>query len=224
MAYRNNNVQHDLYGLSIQILSFNLGFQKYAEDGNIRISLTTLPDHIKQHFIFDENKINNKTHIFTVNVYLPQAESDWSVDSEQKILICFRHKNLFKNDPLLGSAIIHDRDFFQLQTETSSQTSVQIFDIYEPIHDQIKKIMKAEKYGQKYPLHRTNRNTIERDKIGNVEIKMTLHEPYIDKRSCVPSNHHAHNKKINEKSAAKEFKDMKGDYYQIQEDPYICIV
>lgn len=113
-----------MYGLNIHLQSFQLNNNLINKTDKIRVSITTIPDENKEHFVIEAKKINNIHHFFNVNI---------SKDTK-KIMFVFRKKNYLQNDPIIASTIV-SIDQLPKSANDSSNTEMKNINIYEPLHN-----------------------------------------------------------------------------------------
>lgn len=142
-----------MYGLNIHLISFRLNSQIIGPRDKIRVSITTLPEENKDWFVISANEIHKTEHFFGPNI----------TDKTEKIIFVFRKKSLFQSDPIIASTIVYAKDFPRSKTDEQN-SEVKRINIYEPI---------SKTPGNLYE----NEN---RQIYGQMQIQMTLHDPFPD--------------------------------------------
>ncbi|KAK8854198.1 hypothetical protein M9Y10_016757 [Tritrichomonas musculus] len=110
------------YGLNINLQSFFLNRSLYKSGDKIRVSITTVPEEIKEAFVVDSDKTSNIHYFFTTNI----------TSQTKKIIFVFRRKSFIYNDPIIASTIVHVNDLPRSATDTNNTEMKQI-NIYEPV-------------------------------------------------------------------------------------------
>lgn len=113
-----------MYGLNIYLQSFQLKNNLFNKTDKIRVSITTMPDENKEHFVIEAKKINNIHHFFNVNIS----------KNTTKIIFVFRKKNYLQNDPIIASTIVSINQLPKSATD-SSNTEMKNINIYEPLQN-----------------------------------------------------------------------------------------
>lgn len=171
------------FGLSIHLVSFHIPENLYGNGDDIRIGVTTLPEHIKANYSLPASKLDYANHVFTVHVQVPTQEcKDLPLNATHKIIVSIRKKSFFSY-PMIGSAIIHAADFPKLNgSDPNSPVSDEIkkIDIYEPIEQQRKEIQNYKERGLISPFDHTDHNTVARKTIGYMEVQFSLAPPMED--------------------------------------------
>ena len=54
------------FGLNIHLVSFHLPEDLYGSNDNLRVGITTLPEHEKSNYVLPASKIGYANHVFTV--------------------------------------------------------------------------------------------------------------------------------------------------------------
>lgn len=189
-AYDNNNRVN--IGLNIHILSFNVKNSQLKENDEVRVSFTTFPEKVKEHFCIKAKKMNYVNHVFALNI----------TKETKAILLVFRRKNFLLNDPIIGCLTLQmneipeiPQDFKEMATYSSS-SEIKKKKIFEPI------------VGNKDE----NSNKVSPKAIGEIELQFTITEPYVIKEhkhqkenknnSKNDKNNNKINNKLNKKSKA----------------------
>lgn len=170
------------FSLNIHLVSFHLPEDVYNNSDDLRVGITTLPEHNKSNFILPASKISYANHVFTVNVQVPTREvKDLPPNATRKIIVSFRKKTVFSN-PMIASAIIRESDFPKISEKTDLSTGIisgemRKIDIYEPINQQIKELKECKDKGLLPNMEKTDHNTVVRKTIGYMEVQLTLCPP-----------------------------------------------
>lgn len=106
--------------LNIKLNSIRLSNEIVHPNDTIRVSITTIPDKQKDAKLFEVKNIDTATPTFRIKMK----------DSIQKILIVFRKKSFFFNDPIIASTIIHRNEIGVFDDDVDCDYKK--FDIYEP--------------------------------------------------------------------------------------------
>ena len=168
--------------LNIHLISIHLPEDLYKEGDDLRIGITTLPEHKKANFSLSATKIEHANHIFTINVSVPTSEvKDLPSNATRKITVSFRKKSVFSN-PMIASAIIRAADFPQIKDKSDLVNGVlcgeiQKIDILEPINQQIKELKNCQDKGLVSNFQYTDHHTVTRKTIGYMEVQFSLCPP-----------------------------------------------
>lgn len=117
-------MQEKVYGLNIYLQAFQLNQDLIHNSEKIRVSITTLPDEKKQHFVINPKKVGNANHNFNVNIS----------NNTCKIIFVFRRKGLLTNDQIIASTCIKREDLPETPNDKSNN-KMMIIKIFEP-HNQ----------------------------------------------------------------------------------------
>lgn len=112
----------------------------------LRVNVITIPDNKKQSIIIEPKNIDHSNYFFRFNIN----------DETKKLLFIFEKKNIFKNDPIIGSKVISSNKIPNSPID-SKNMEVKNFYIYEPT---------------------SNKN---RQIIGKMSIQFFLSEPFVPK-------------------------------------------
>lgn len=158
------------FGLNLSLLSFELPKNLVKDSDDIRVSITTLPDENKQAFTISARKIKDPHLTFGVNVTIPQETipDGFVSDATEKIIIVFRKKSFFYNDPIIAASLIQAKDF---PKNLSVPATIKTFDIYEPSRHNEK-----DKKNSIYDGNRSKKNN--RAIIGRMQVQMSLTDPF----------------------------------------------
>lgn len=174
------------FGLNIHLVSFQIPEDLYGNLDEIRVGITTLPEHVKANYVLPASKISFANHVFTVNVQVPTQEfKDLPSNATQKIIVSFRKKSLFSN-PLIASAIIRATDFPRVSGSDPQGVvcgEMKKIEIYETINQQKKEIAECQEKGLIVPFEHTDHNTIARKVIGCMEVQLSLAPPMAETKS-----------------------------------------
>lgn len=172
-------------GLNIHILSFYLKNAFLKENDDVRVSFTTFPEKIKQHFCVKARKMNLTNHVFSLNI----------TNETKGILIVFRRKNLFLNDPIIGCFTIKTMDLPTIPQDIDAMSSFSVssdvkkLKIYEPV---------IRKEGEKPPISKPQ-------VVGQINIQYTITKPYVFKEKYHKNNNKSSkNNNMKDKSCNKK--------------------
>lgn len=156
------------FGLNLRVLSFQLSRSLVKDSDEIRVSITTIPEENKQAFTIPARKMKDCHLTFGVNVNIPQENipDDFVSAATEKIVVVFRKKSFFFNDPIIASTSIHFKD---LPKNLSEPAEIKSFNIYEPKCHQ-------NKTNEKH--HQFSDNNKSRPTIGRMEVQMSLTDPF----------------------------------------------
>ena len=150
-------------GLNIHLLSFTIARDLIKDNENVRVSITTFPEGVKQHFRMHAKNMGHTNHVFTLNI----------TNQTKMILIVFRKKSFMFNDPIIACTTIHSNQLIKIPQnfDTSAETicsDVKILNIYEPI-------LRQNAEG-------TNNNIKQRDRKvnGQIQVQFSITAPYIE--------------------------------------------
>ena len=141
-----------MYGLNLYLHSIQLSNDLVRPNDKIRVSITTIPEKIKQAFIIDAKKINDIHHVFSVNI----------TDQTSRIIFVIRRKNFIQNDPIISSTIINANQFPKFNKE-SAKTEIKFINLYEYIRNQ----------------QNINKDDVDRRIIGLMKINFSVTEKFL---------------------------------------------
>lgn len=149
-----NNLQ-----LNIYVLSFTLPEYVIKPNDDVRVSITTLPEQVKQNFTIPAREMLHPRHAFQAGI----------TQNTQKIIFVFRKKSFLDGDPIIASTTLNAKDFPKiiLRPNEIDECPVQTLNIYEPIHHGNDVIP----FGLHIIDHRTHRNIL-----GQIQFKALLFE------------------------------------------------
>lgn len=160
MSHRSH--RHQKHGLSIQLKSFTLPSSIVAPNDTIRISITTIPQQQKEAFCISASEMNCSNIYFNVNIS----------KRTEKIIVVFRKKSFFFQDPIIASTVIHQKD---LPHEIGANSQINIeFPIFEPIQ--------------------ASNNKSHRKIIGHMQLSMSLNPAFYEAEGTRRSTSKHHNK------------------------------
>lgn len=112
--------------LVIHILNFSLLNELVDSNDEIRVSVTTLPEEIKQAFVISGQDMDYVHHFFKLNV----------TPNTKKILFVFRRMGFFNSDSIVASTILYGTDFPKTVSKPSQMyaSDIETINIYEPVH------------------------------------------------------------------------------------------
>ncbi|KAK8875975.1 hypothetical protein M9Y10_006156 [Tritrichomonas musculus] len=201
-------------GLNIHLLSFSLPKDIIKDKDDVRVSITTMPDEIKQHFHVQGKKMNHSNHIFSLNI----------TNQTKHIILVFRKKSFLNENPIIASVTIHTKDFPKIP-QTLDQlcsgiinTDVKKINIYYPLQKQIQEMREL----NPKIAHKTDeelRKEIKRKVLGYMEIQLSFTAPYVDYKVDEKKNDKSSHKKNNIFKNKKY--EKKGNYEKLtDENPY----
>lgn len=137
--------------INIHIISFNLNESLYRKDENIRVSITSAPEHQKDFAVIPSKLMDSFNHILHSNI----------TNETSKILIVFRRAVADESNPIIASTTIRVQDFPIQTKHTNLQsgffaicpTGTWTLDIYSPKHNSLFKY----KFGN---LHENQRKVV----------------------------------------------------------------
>lgn len=193
-------------GLNIHLVSFSLPKQVIKEKETIRVSITTMPDEIKQHFTIKGKLMDYTNHLFSLNI----------TSQTKKIIMVFRKKASFlTGNPIIASTTIQLDNFKETPMEqiTSGMinTEIRSVNIYYPLQKQMKE---------------EHKKNVERLIVGNMKIQLSFTTPFKQvKQDIIKGN--GKNNKNNNKQCPKEHKARRRSGKKISEykeldDDSIC--
>lgn len=200
------------FGLNIHLLSFTLPRDVMKDKDDIRVSITTMPEESKQHFHLRGKKTNYSNHVFSLNI----------TNQTKRIIMVFRKKHFFADDPIIASATIHMSDFSKFPRNPEEigngtiSTDVKTLNVYYPLQKQIIEENRQGKNISKY--------NIKRKVLGQMQIQLTFTTPYASfshKKAAKENHHHTKierdNNDKNESIKMHKTKknNKKGEYEQI---------
>lgn len=200
------------FGLNIHLLSFTLPRDVMKDKDDIRVSITTMPEESKQHFHLRGKKTNYSNHIFSLNV----------TNQTKRIIMVFRKKHLFADDPIIASSTIHMSDFSKFPRNPEElgngaiSTDVKTLNVYYPLQKQIIEENRQGKNISKY--------NIKRKVLGQMQIQLSFTTPYASfshKKEAKENRHHtkiernSNDKNQSIKMHKTKKNKQKGEYEQI---------
>lgn len=185
-------------GLNIHLLSFELPKKVIKNLDEVRVSITTMPDGVKQHYTLKGKKMENTNHVFSLNIS----------NETRRIVMVFRKRVLFNDGPIIASKTIHLQEFKELPkspiTSGSINSEVKTLNLCYPIQKQMVE-------------EQTDKRNINRKVLGQMEIQLTFTTPYVkykkDKRSR-KDNNKLEKKSANAKEAKMRKQERKGEAYE----------
>ena len=194
-------------GLNIHLLSFSLPKKIVKEKENIRLSITTLPDEVKQHFSIKGKLMNYTNHLFSLNIS----------NKTKNIVLVFRKKTLVAGNDIIASAVIQLDSFKEFPREqiTSGtiETEIKNFNIYYPLQKQ-----KREEKQQK----------VDRIILGQMKIQFSFTTPFKqfqqDKVNQSSSKNKSNNNKNNKENKPHKIKRNSKieNYNEIEDSENVC--
>ena len=100
-----------MLNLNIRMQSIELESSLISSNDKIRVSLTALPENIKEAQIFEAKKINHVQPSFKIQFK----------DNTKEILIVFRKKNYLEGDPIIASTVIYTSNISNIFKERNNQ-------------------------------------------------------------------------------------------------------
>lgn len=153
-------------GLNIHLLSFTLPKNLIKDREEVRVSITTMPEGKKQHFYLKGKKMNYSNHVFSINI----------TNQTKNIIIVYRKKNFFTDNPIIASKTLHMREYecFPKQPiETGMiSTEVKTYNVYYPLQVQ------KEEEKQNNLNDQANGKSFKRKVLGQMQIQLTFTPPY----------------------------------------------
>ena len=121
--------------INIHIISFNLNESLYRKDEDIRVSITSAPEHQKDFAVIPSKLMNSFNHVLHSNI----------TNETSKILIVFRRAAADGGNPIIASTTIRVQDFPIKTKHTNLQTGffaicptgTWTLDIYSPKHNSL---------------------------------------------------------------------------------------
>lgn len=151
-------------GLNIHLISFALPKNVVKEKEGIRVSITTMPEENKQHYHLHGKKMYCTNHVFSLNI----------TNKTKKVIMVFRKKQFFSEDPIIASTIIHSSDFPTLPEGMEHfdsdpiSTEVKTLNIYYPLQKQI----------QEERAKGENTKQMVRKILGQMQVQLSFTAPY----------------------------------------------
>ena len=120
-------------GLNLSLLQIVVPYKVVRDADDIRISITALPEDIKEHFCIKGKKVHQCSHIFSLNI----------TNQTDKIIIVFRKKTFLKDNPIIASTVIQMNEFPEFPKEaikdsSKIQSNIKTINVYYPLQKQIK--------------------------------------------------------------------------------------
>lgn len=153
-------------GLKIHLFSFSLPHDLIKDTDEVRVSITSMPERVKQYFYFHGKEINNTDHVFSLNI----------TNKTEEIIVVFRRKDFIENDPIVASTIIHNTEFPKIPQNINDLSSdkkitpIKTVKILEPNHKQKKNPNK------------------ERKVIGKMKVQLSLTVPFLENEESNNNN------------------------------------
>lgn len=145
-------------GLDIHLLSFSLP-EDLIQNRELRVSITTFPDLIQQHFYICAKNISCSNHVFSINI----------TNQTKHVVIHFRRKVFLKENPIIGSKTIHLHHFQCFPKDPLTKdiiySEVKTKKIYRPLQPEEQELQDESKY-------QTPR------KIGSMKLQLSFRSPY----------------------------------------------
>ena len=181
-------------GMNVHLMSFALPKNIIKDNEEIRVSITTVPEEQKQSFSLAAKNMVNVNHVFSINI----------TNETKKIIIVFRKKTFFSDNPIIASSIIHLIDLVdipnQRMTNGMMMSDVKYYNIYYPLKNQ-----RMEE----------NKDNIQRKVLGQMEIQLSLLPSYLIQEK----NHQTKNKNLSKIKINSNFQhktnEKKGDYAKL---------
>lgn len=177
-------------GLNIHLLSFAIPREGIKDNDDIRVSITTFPENIKQHFNLHAKKIYNCNHIFTINI----------TKETQKILMTFRKKCYVDGDPIISSSLINTSNlpkipdnFDQISNIVCSE--VKTFNLYQPVRKQT-----SDELGNSHSDSKVAKMN------GSMQVQFTLTSPFALSEK---EKSHKNSKNKDNRKASKDYIEQK---------------
>lgn len=153
-------------GLNIHLLSFTLPKNLIKDREEVRVSITTMPEGKKQHFYLKGKKMNCSNHVFSINI----------TNQTKNIIIVFRKKNFFTDNPIIASKTLHMREYECLPKQPIEtgmiSTEVKTYNVYYPLQ-----VQKQEEK-QNNLNDQANGKSFKRKVLGQMQIQLTFTPPY----------------------------------------------
>lgn len=105
--------------LNIHLQSLEINDSKVEDHDHIRVSITTMPEKLKQHYIIEAKKMKEINHFLTVNI----------TKKTEKILVVIRKKKYIDGDPIIASSVIYRADF--PKSNDDKNTEIKHIKLYE---------------------------------------------------------------------------------------------
>lgn len=144
-------------GLNIHLLAFALPRDVIQDNEDVRVSITSIPEEIKQNFIIEGKKMGNSNHVFSLNI----------TNETKKIIMVFRKQSSHSENPIIASSTIKLEEFKELPrkqiTNGMIRTEVKHINIYYPLQRQIQE---------------EGKKNVQRKVLGQMEIQLTFTASY----------------------------------------------
>lgn len=154
------------FGFNLSILSFDLPINLVKETDDIIVSITTLPEHYKKAVVVPAKKMKNPYINFGFNVKIPSEyiPKDFVSACTEKVLLVFRKKSFFHNNPIVAFTAISVKDFPKNVNEPIQSKKINLY----------KEIQKVDTDSK------NNNNSMSFNKkiVGYVNVKMALNDPF----------------------------------------------
>lgn len=138
-------------------MNFSLPQSIIKATNNVRVSITTIPEELKQAYILKAEDMKSTNHYFHINI----------TPSTRKIVFVFRKKGFF-DDPIIGSTILYSKDFPKYNdiAEIGGTQEIHTISIYEPLC-----ISQKDNHSDIVP------TLMERRIIGQMQFELSLTDP-----------------------------------------------
>lgn len=150
-------------GLHLSLLAITVPKSVIRDSDDIRISITTMPDEVKENFSIKGKKVHESSHIFSLNI----------TNITDKIVIVFRKKTFLKDNPIIASTTINLKEFPEFPKEMINEgtikSSIKTVNVYYPLQKQ----MKEEKQKGEQNEH------FQRKILGEIRIQMAFSAPLV---------------------------------------------
>lgn len=150
--------EQEMLSLNIQLQSVNLSKDIIGELDAVRISITTLPDNQKQAQRVEVSELRTKQPTFKILMN----------DKTERIIVVFRKKSIFGNDPIIASTVIKVSDIHIFNELINSEH--QKIMIYEPVQNNNNK-------NNNKTINNKNRKIL-----GTMEVEFSLQEEFKHQR------------------------------------------
>lgn len=179
-------------GLNIHLVSFSLPKEIIKEKEQIRVSITAMPDGIKQHFNIKGKLMDYTNHLFSLNI----------TNQTTKIVMVFRKKTILKDNPIIASTTIDLKNIKEMPTKQITKgmidTEIKTVNLYYPLQKQQKE---------------EHEKNVKRVILGNMKMILSFTPPF----SSIENDKVKQNSKNNKYQKKRRSSSKVSDYNEISD-------
>lgn len=162
------------YGLNVELIGFNLPVNLIKGD-EIIVTASTRPEHYKTSCSVNINDIMEANRTLSLNIQIPIEQVNQINKGTELILFSFKVKGKHQSAHKIAIARITPEDFTNIQNTTDQ---IKVIKISKSSEAQKKEFYKAKEKGFIDNYQVSEHNTIHRDIVGEMKVKLVLCEPY----------------------------------------------